>query len=83
MKRTNFALRGALWRKAALCHALEGKPDSKLESSVEHYYTHEKNKFGGARRFVREAALETTNFALRGPLWRKRRFVAKAALAAR
>ena len=46
---------GALWRKAALCGALEGKPGFKLENSVEHYYTHEKNKFGAARRFVAQS----------------------------
>ena len=46
---------GALWRKAALCGALEGKPDLKLRNSVEHYYTYEKNKFGAARRFVAQS----------------------------
>ena len=59
MKRTNLALRGALWRKAALCGALEGKPNFKLKNSVEHYYTHEKNKFVAAQRFVAQnGALE-------------------------
>ena len=37
MKRANLALRGALWREAALGGALERKPDFKLETSVEHY----------------------------------------------
>ena len=52
---------GALWRKAALCGALEGKSDFKLENSVEHY-------------LWREAAFQTTNLALCGA---KRRFVTR------
>ena len=52
LETTNLALCGAFWRKAALCGALEGRPDFKLKNSVEHYYTHENNKFGAARRFL-------------------------------
>ena len=66
MKTTNLALRGALWRKAALCDVLAGKHDFMLKNSVEHYYTHENNKIGAAWRIVALSGAARRSVAQRG-----------------
>ena len=55
LETTNLALHGALWYKAPLCGALEGKPDFELKNSEEHYYTHGNNKIGAVRRIVAQS----------------------------
>ena len=60
---------GSLWREAALRGALEAEPDFKLKNSVEHYYTHEKNKFSAVRRGAARRCVAQSSA--------KRRFVAR------
>ena len=55
MKTTNLVLRGALWRKAALPGALEGKPDFRLKNSVEHYLWRKAHYKQQSWRFVAQS----------------------------